>query len=106
MTKSEVNRLQVGDVILWGKRKTPRVVRFVTRRGVDNHVSSITLAIKRCSWTGRPDTVYSFTDVMANAERAGYRVKLNKQIDKEFFKNMLSDTDKCTISCCAAKYIP
>jgi hypothetical protein len=53
--------IQVGD-ILFTRRGHPRVVRAVSRRK-SGHLHCITLAIKRCSWTGRCYTVMNRHDI-------------------------------------------
>lgn len=84
MTDAEVDNLRVGDVLLWGRKQTPRVVRSVkhtrpTRRGAskrDPQRTSVSFAIRRCSWTGRAYTVYGRADIRVNARATGVRVRV------------------------------
>ena len=55
-------RVQVGDVIRRGDGPF-RIVREVTRYG-NGELRSVTLAIRRCSWTHRCYTVLSYTDLI------------------------------------------
>lgn len=52
-----LDELEAGDTVFVGKRRTPRLLRRVSK-DAQGHLRSVTFAIRRCSWTKRPYTVY------------------------------------------------
>ncbi len=105
-----IDRLQVGDVL-----KTPsgdlRVVREVKIMDNDRsiyhgRVGYLEFAIRHCSWTGRCTTCKSRTDLKGWAPM-GYRVKLDKEIDREIehcLENYMPEHQ--TLHCCDVKGVP
>lgn len=60
---SRLDRLEAGDTVFVGKARTPRLIRSVSKR--EGRLMSVTFAIRRCSWTRRPYTVYQRSDFKA-----------------------------------------
>jgi len=88
MSNGWIARIKVGDVLKSGSGVL-RVVRDVSHYSVykgspqEHTRTNVTFAIRHCSWTGRPYTVYTGNDLV----QMGYRktrakVKLNKKIDR------------------------
>lgn len=97
--------LRVGDVIQKGTAP-PRVVRQLSRYK-NGDLSSVTLAIRRCSWTGRSYTVMGYSDLitMGYEKVAGIHVRLEKESDLELLENI--EDSKCrTLSCCDVRGWP
>lgn len=62
ITKKQFLKLKRGDIILFGKQRTPRIIE----EGPANWVPAskcVRFCIRHRSWTNRAYTVYSFTDV-------------------------------------------
>jgi len=87
-----------------------RVVREVHRYR-DGDLRSVTLAIRRCSWTKRAYTILNYVDLI----QRGFRLvpvkprRLTKPEDKLFFKARHAATWKgsCALmSCCDAEALP
>lgn len=97
--------LAVGDV-LWNRSRTDaRVVRSV-QRYKNGDLSSVTLAIRRCSWTNRPLTTLNYTDLIFRGyERAPLRVKLDRAIDRDL-EHHVDVRNAVTITCCDVKGVP
>lgn len=75
--------LRVGDVLQRGVKGSYRVVRDVSRRG--QALTYVTFAIRRRSWTGRPDTTYTANDLKTFGYRyVGARVRLASELDERF----------------------
>ena len=99
---------KVGDVL-----ETPtgeyRVIRGITRFKsslVRRHeLIFFKFAIRRCSWTRRPTTTKTGTQVR-DWKHTGHRVKLDTKLDRqiaeEVGKNLFDDKRK--IFCCDVKY--
>lgn len=99
--------VQAGDV-LESPSGTHRVVRRVSREE-DGRFRSLTLAIKRCSWTKRPYTVYNFTDLRRGGWRpTGARVTLNSDMDAWMQADieLAAKVTFCRVTCCEAKDMP
>ncbi len=113
MTQEELNRVQVGSVLRNIRTGTLRVVRDVSRvrdskfkRTLkQGDVFCITFAIKNCSWTKRPYTVYNRYDIKRQFELTNVRVKLNSEIDALLAQEM-DNSDKPFLTCCAVRGLP
>lgn len=87
MSKSWIGRIQKGDV-LRSRSGMLRVVREVSHHEVrysgPPHIrTSVVFAIKHCSWTRRPYTVYTGNDLVQMGYRpTSARVSLRKKIDR------------------------
>lgn len=99
-------RLQVGDVITNGGPF--RIVRELTRRR-DGRLSSVILAIRRCSWTHRCYTYLNATDLRCMGYRR-VRVKrraLRKRIDKLIIAAIHQPAkEKYILTCCDVEGTP
>ena len=89
MNEKEIDGLEVGDVFLYGKRKTPRVVRRVVNRSAKarlpkNSVSSVVVAIKKCSWTQRCETYIDRWFLKTQCELTPMKIKLDSPEDLAF----------------------
>lgn len=75
--------LRVGDV-LTRCGGSYRVVRRVSFKA-DGDLRSVTFAIRRRSWTRRPDTTYTASDLKTFCFRpVGARVRLTSTLDRRF----------------------
>lgn len=107
MTNEEFDLLEVGSVILFGRRKRERIVRHV---GLSNNGRSIYyrkkftvgLVTKRCSWTNRPYTLYTRSDLKSLAEYTGKKVNLS-QWEKGVFSYEWRNRNKPKLTCCDVK---
>jgi hypothetical protein len=74
--------LKVGDVLQ--RRRGPyRVVRSISRRN-DGRLWGVSFAIRHCSWTKRPYTVYTASDLKVFGFRyVGVRLVLGSEIDRK-----------------------
>jgi hypothetical protein len=87
MKHSWIARIKKGDV-LRSRSGVLRVVRGVTHSQVHYngppHIrTNVVFAIKHCSWTGRPYTVYTGNDLVQMGYRpTSARVSLRKKIDR------------------------
>jgi len=90
-----MDNLQVGDVLRRGN--TYRIVRAVSPA---HDPKFVTFAIKRCSWTRRPYTVYLMRDLRKAGwvKVEGVRVKLDTLLDRLVKEDMQSQ-DR-VITCC------
>lgn len=61
ISRDRFMQLKAGDVVLWGKRRQPRIVHEGPRDVQGGR--HVTFAIRRRSWTGRVTTVYLWNDV-------------------------------------------
>jgi hypothetical protein len=98
-----VESLREGDIIRWNGRL--RVIRDVTKgEGKGWRRISFTFSIQRCSWTGKPYTVYSRTD-MQNLKKSLELVARNYK-GKLPLEKLLTDDIKqrrgmrCKLECC------
>jgi hypothetical protein len=96
--------VKVGDVLASGSGSY-RVVREVSRFA-DGELRAVSFAIKRCSWTGRPVTCVSYTDLMHRRfQPTGVRLDLKSRLDAR-----IAEEAKCKglpkISCCAVRDVP
>lgn len=100
--KAWIKRIRKGDV-LKARNGVLRVVRDVSHSGPSNGKTSVTFAIRHCSWTHRPYTVLTGNDLV----QFGYRptkahVALRKKIDREIerdFNGRLVSANGRRISC-------
>lgn len=70
-----------GDVITNGK--SHRVVRHASQDPKTGYTTGVTLAIKRCSWTGRGITCISYVDLKQRGFKpTGVKIPLDAQLDK------------------------
>jgi len=102
---SWAHRLRPGDVILFGRGRTPRVVLHVTDHRVPRptpHVRRyVTLTIQRCSWTTRPTTLYLAHELerMARPSRLP-RQSLRTPIRKALLASLdATDARDCPVHC-------
>jgi hypothetical protein len=56
-----IDDLEAGDTVFVGKRRTPRLIRSVSK-DAHGRLRAVVFAIRRCSWTKRPYTVYQRCD--------------------------------------------
>lgn len=95
----------VGDVLQ--ERAGPmRVVREVSR--YDNgDLRAVTLAIRRCSWTGRPYTVLGYTDLRVRGFRrvAHLRSPLRRPLDLKIQAAIRQEAKPYAASCCDVRGI-
>ena len=93
--------VQVGDVI--AKPHGPwRVVREVSRNR-NGSLYSVTLAIRRCSWTHRCYTILNFTDLRTFKYRriAGASIRLKSRgIDAKIAKAIREPCTQKSLTCC------
>lgn len=96
-----MNRVVKGSVLQFGK--SFRIVRRATRykHGKNaGRLRSVTLSIKRCSWTTRCYTIMTYNDLYyRKAKFTGTLVKLNSQIDKKIEKEIISNS-RPKLTCC------
>lgn len=100
------DKVKVGDVIET-RAGTLRVIRQVNRRR--GRVQSITLSIRRCSWTTRPYTIYNRHDMKWNGFRpVRKRVRLKTLLDKELLTCITMDAaaKDLPLHCCDVKGLP
>jgi len=102
--------LKVGDVLIspTGSWRVVRAVSYwsednwcATRRGL---LQSVTLSIKRCSWTGRAFTLKIRSDLARWQKLEGARAKLSTEADRK----LLEDIRKYTtnhFTCCTVKHM-
>lgn len=95
--------LRDGDVIA-SPKGTQRVVRKVSRDDA-GRLKAVYFAIKRCSWTKRPYTVYVRSDLRQGWRYVGVRVKLVAEIDWRIRHACNSDTDR-SLSCRDVRGLP
>lgn len=96
--------VQVGDV-LEAPGGRHRVVREVSRYR-NGELRSLTFAIKKCSWTGRPYTQYGFTDLRMQGWRpTGVRIRLDSEMDV-WLQADINSFNCRTVTCCEAKAMP
>ena len=103
---SWVNKLKPGDVILFGNRKTPRVVLEVVRHKPRKHAGKlwnrvyITLTIQHCSWTTRPDTVYNGYELAKKAKPSKMKESLRSPIRRKLLRSISARNAKeCEVRC-------
>jgi hypothetical protein len=98
-------RVRVGDVIR--RFDGPfRIVREVTRYH-NGELRSVTVVIRRCSWTGRCYTILNATDLRVLGYRP-VRVKRRKLLSKMDRKIRRAIDEPCTqksLTCCAVEGI-
>jgi hypothetical protein len=106
-TPAWIERLVVGAVIA-ERGGAWRVVRKVNRCR-DGSVGSVTLTIRRCSWTGRCYTILNVQDL----KQRGFRripttpLKLQGAIDRKLTKVLRRHEDKpYSMTCCDVAGIP
>ncbi len=95
--------VKVGDVLV-NASGTYRVVRAASFFP-NGKLATVTFVINHCSWTGRPYTVMSFTDLRQQGYRpARARSKLNGPMDAHIARVVADHRDR-SLSCCAVKGI-
>ncbi len=100
------NRLQPGDVVRFrsGALRVVRAVRHPERPTSsygEIYRSSITFAIKRCSWTHRCYTVYTSSDLRTlGCSMTRAKVSLRKKIDRLIMAELELNPLKPTLTCC------
>jgi hypothetical protein len=96
--------VKVGDVLLVGRRRTPRVVRSFNpspRRTAGK--TCICFTITRCSWTGRCYTTYNLNDLLyMGLERPPVRIrsKMATELDRLVNACIASRGGRDTVGCC------
>jgi hypothetical protein len=94
--------VQAGDVLV-SPSGSMRVVREVSFYG-NGDLHSVTLAIRRCSWTGRPYTIYDYTMLRTLGWRpAGVRIDLDTELDCWLQADIGALGSPSTVTCCEAK---
>lgn len=103
--------IQIGDILITPSGQW-RVVREVSywsdddwcksRRGLVDH---ITLAIRKCSWTGRPYRTLSRTCIGGWSKLEGARAKLDTEADERLHADIVSkrSVEDLNYDCCDAK---
>ena len=89
MTEEEIDGLEVGDVFLYGQRKTPRIVRGIVNPPSrspfsPSRVYMVMVAIKKCSWTGRCHTYVDRYFLRTQCETTEVHFELDSPEDIEF----------------------
>jgi hypothetical protein len=93
--------LRAGDV-LRSRGGTLRVVRTVTRKK-DGRLWGVSFVIMRCSWTKRPYTIYTFTDLKVfRFTYVGARVRLDSELDRKILRAIRNNGER-SLSCCAVR---
>ena len=83
---------RVGDIV----RSRNGVLRMVRH----NSGRYITFAIRHCSWTGRPYTVYSVSELESMGYvNTGINVKIKLPIERRIFA-AIKDSSNRSLSCC------
>lgn len=111
MTHDEIERIQVGDVLLYGPKRTPRIVRGINRppdkSTTGYKVYSVAVAIRRCSKYNTAGTYLDRHVLKTKCERTGMRVKLDDAADLLF---EMEQAQRCgpnwIMGCCLAKGLP
>lgn len=103
-----MRRLQVGHVL--NMRGQLRVVREVSRRP-DGSLRCVLLAIRSCSWTGRPYTIYTASDLKTMGARLtrAKRRRLQSDADRRLLatrRQNYSIAKGYAMTCCEAKDMP
>jgi hypothetical protein len=105
MLREWMRTVEVGDV-LRNTEGTLRVVRHV-RRLANGTLCSVTFAIRRCSWTGRGHTIYSFTELrMQGWCPVGVRLPLDGELDAALEYDIVNGAVTKLVTCCIAKDMP
>lgn len=105
MYRTWMNSVSTGDVLkdMYGNLRVVRkVTRYSERHPRAGLLKCVTFAIKRCSWTGRGDTVLTYTDLdYRGFKPTGRRLPLRTAMDKKF-KTYLSTAayDRKSVTCC------
>ena len=105
MRRTWVDDLKPGDVILFGKRETPRVVLAVSTpkfTGGGHRRFCVDLTIQRCSWTTRPYTVYSNSDLyhFAKPDPLKRRENMRTPVRKALLASLDAiDARACPVRC-------
>jgi hypothetical protein len=89
--------LRVGDV-LRSPSGALRVVRLVSRR--EGRLTAVCFAIRRCSWTRRPLTVYNRYDLKRGWSHVGARVRLDSELDRKIARSHTLIPPEYEIRCC------
>ncbi len=92
--------LAVGDVLREGRRGPLRVVRRI-RRYTNGDLGSVTLVIRRCSWTHQCYTVLTYTDLIQRVfvpVRAKRR-RLASRLDERIHRSIVAD-GRGGLTCC------
>jgi hypothetical protein len=98
-----MSAVQVGDV-LQSAAGTQRVVRKVSMQD-DGRLRSVTFSILHCSWTHRPYTVMTASDLrIYGYAPVGHRVRLRTKLDRAL-NRAINDHTCRELSCCAVKGI-
>lgn len=105
MVRDWRDELQAGDVLYEGGRaSSPRVVRRASYR--EGFLSAVTLAIRHCSWTGRPYTVIGRSDLRSRGFiPTPFRVDPPRtKLERELQRN-IDNRDIRSLSCCAVREV-
>lgn len=102
MSTAWIRGIRKGDVIRAGN--SLRIVRDVTHTASGH--TYVTLAIRRCSWTGRCYTVLTQHDLRSRGfEPTGKRMRLRGELDWEIEQNLnLSARDR-NLGCCDVRSV-
>lgn len=110
-----LDTVKVGDVLMFPSGGY-RVVRAVHHHkqprpdGVNWRFPILSFAIRRCSWTGRPYTVYTACDLQTmGVEHTGANVEL-ESIEDHALADSINDKNSpvwgLSVTCCMAKDMP
>lgn len=92
-----------GDVISNGK--TMRVVRHASQDPDSGYTTHVSMAIRKCSWTGRSTTTINYVDLKQRGFKPiGVKVSLDAQIDI-LLKHDATGMSRL-LSCCDVKGLP
>ena len=110
---SWVNKVKVGDVILFGNNKTPRVVLEVKEHSPRKYAGKvwrrryITMTIQRCSWTTRPTTTYVGYELERLAKHTKMKESLRSPIRKQILESIgIQDVNDLPVRCWEVVGIP
>src|SRR5512134_2274885 len=103
--------IRPGDVLKSRKTGDLRVVRsvhhYIQDRYPYGYRISISLAIRRCSWTHRCYTVYcAKAEIRRLFAPTGVRVSLNSKLDRQIRKDIIDRHPRPRLTCCDVRGIP
>ncbi len=104
---SWIKKIQKGDV-LRSRSGMFRIVRRVSHCGASIPKTWVHMSIQRCSWTGRPYTIYNGNDLRqmgfapVKANPFALRTEFDRELERNFDKDYARD---CTLDCCDVRGI-
>lgn len=110
---SWVHKLKPGDIILFGRKETPRTIMSVSKQihtlinGIIYKRYTIGLTIKKCSWTTRPMTWYVSYELERLAKPTNLKEDISTQFRKNILQNLSANSAKdCLLHCWDVKDSP